>query len=1316
MRPRSILSALGGASRLALIAALASGLALSGASPALAESVPPSAAPTVEPTEPPSVPAEEPVDQPADEPLQTEPAETEPAEPEPAVNASIDGTVTVADGAPAVGVNVNAYRHNGDYFEYSAGAMTTDTGEYTIESLEPGTYTLEFAPSSDESIVAEWWDDRPTQSSADSFEVGEGGTFSGMDATLALAGVIEGGVSGVDGVPLPYASVTAYEYVDGSAEYRGNAWTGEDGAFRISGLPEGTYTLHFSPPWESAYSGEWWNDKSDQYSADTFTVIAGETVSGMLAELSVGGGISGAVTGADDLPLAGVTVSAMGSGTWGSDVSDADGRYEILGLPADSYTVSFQPDEFEPGPASGYLREYWDDVPNQFDAVPVVVGAGETVSGIDAELARAGSISGVVAADGQPIAGVEVSVSGPGWGWATTDIDGRYEVLGLPRGSYDVWFTMPAGTPYFGGPATVQVSDGETASLDYTPQRAASVSGLISVAGSDEGVPGATVTLHSFGGATAGTATTDGEGRYTIAPVDAGRYLLEVSGPGISTTWSGGSPVRAGAEVFSVAASSETVRDVAAPAGSSGGISGIVSVMTREGAVAAPDAVVELYTERGLLRSTVADADGGFRFDRLDAGKYAVRFAESAWSTNSWWWDGSVRDTARYFDVGSTETVTRDFTLPGLGWIGATIQVDDTFTGDIRLEAVDPVTGEVLAAGTTHDGSEYTLFDVPAGDVKVRFVGAIRDTWWGGAADFADAPTLTVPIGGEARADATLSLDTVLSGIVTGPDGEPLPGASVLSRPDDAAGNDFYTITDEFGRYRITGLEPGRYSLTSDAPAASTHGPVVVEIAAGVAGVTRDIRLEHDVRLTGTLTYLGQPVEGCVGVDGPIRDTICTDANGTYELPLRPGTYRVSFRTTVDLGAAARVQQVTVAPGQSGPLELDADLETGGVIEGRITADLGAGPEAIGGVWVTAAEGSRFGGSAESGADGRYRIWGLQKDVPYTVRFGNPWNDLGMEWWNDASSPGTATPVVPGTESITGIDAELTRGGTLSGRVVDAEGLGASFATVEVSSLDGAYLDEVRADIQGSYAITGLAAGDYKVRFEPSTERMPGYLPEWWRDAGSAASAAVVTVAAGEETSHVDAALNREGTVTVEQAAPQLSGTARVGETLTAIASSTTDGAAIGYEWLADDEVITGAVGAELVLTADQLGKRISIRVTASAVGYLPSTLTSPQSEMVEAATSDPSLPQILGVPLVGAKLTVDSGEKPRGTAFAYQWLADGVPITGATRRTLRLTEVQAGARIQVQVTTLRRGVEVELRTSVPTLPVLLIAAPTAAG
>ncbi|QBR75360.1 DUF4073 domain-containing protein [Microbacterium sediminis] len=67
-----------------------------------------------------------------------------------------------------------------------------------------------------------------------------------------------------------------------------------------------------------------------------------------------------------------------------------------------------------------------------------------------------------------------------------------------------------------------------------------------------------------------------------------------------------------------------------------------------------------------------------------------------------------------------------------------------------------------------------------------------------------------------------------------------------------------------------------------------------------------------------------------------------------------------------------------------------------------------------------------------------------------------------------------------------------------------------------------------------------------------------------------------------------------------------------------------------------------------------------------------------------------------------GAKLTVDEGEWTEGAEFAYQWLADGEPIAGATGEQFHLVGAWKGTDIAVRVTGTVAGLEPATAVSAP--------------
>ena len=163
---------------------------------------------------------------------------------------------------------------------------------------------------------------------------------------------------------------------------------------------------------------------------------------------------------------------------------------------------------------------------------------------------------------------------------------------------------------------------------------------------------------------------------------------------------------------------------------------------------------------------------------------------------------------------------------------------------------------------------------------------------------------------------------------------------------------------------------------------------------------------------------------------------------------------------------------------------------------------------------------------------------------------------------------------------------------------------------------------------------------------------------------------------------------------------PTISGTAQVGETLTAGTSGIADADGLtnvtySYQWLGDDTDIAGATSSTYTLVAGDEGRTIKVRVTVTDDAKNETTLTSAATEAVAAApepnSSATGLPTISGTTQVGETLTANiSGiaddDGLVNVAFAYQWLGDDTDITGATASTYSLVAADAGKTIKVRV------------------------------
>lgn len=80
---------------------------------------------------------------------------------------------------------------------------------------------------------------------------------------------------------------------------------------------------------------------------------------------------------------------------------------------------------------------------------------------------------------------------------------------------------------------------------------------------------------------------------------------------------------------------------------------------------------------------------------------------------------------------------------------------------------------------------------------------------------------------------------------------------------------------------------------------------------------------------------------------------------------------------------------------------------------------------------------------------------------------------------------------------------------------------------------------------------------------------------------------------------------------------PKVSGTAKVGKTLTAKPGTWDSGVKLSYRWYANGSSISGATKATFKLTSKQVGKKITVKVTATKTGYASKVKTSASTAKV---------------------------------------------------------------------------------------------------
>ena len=164
--------------------------------------------------------------------------------------------------------------------------------------------------------------------------------------------------------------------------------------------------------------------------------------------------------------------------------------------------------------------------------------------------------------------------------------------------------------------------------------------------------------------------------------------------------------------------------------------------------------------------------------------------------------------------------------------------------------------------------------------------------------------------------------------------------------------------------------------------------------------------------------------------------------------------------------------------------------------------------------------------------------------------------------------------------------------------------------------------------------------------------------------------------------------------------APTISGTAQVGETLSALTSGIADedgleDATFTYQWLADDSEIAGAAGSTHTLADSDEGKAVRVRVSFTDDAGNEEILTSAATDAVAAAPT-PNIPAtgaptISGTAQVGETLTADTSgiadaDGLGNVQYEYQWLADDTDIAGAAGSTYTVAAADEGKAIKVEV------------------------------
>lgn len=870
------------------------------------------------------------------------------------------------------------------------------------------------------------------------------------------------------------------------------------------------------------------------------------------------GAISGTIT---DLrtgqPVAGAWAYVY---KWNGDKADllsyststATGYYYVGQLPAGLYKTCFH--------SSSHVSECYDDWPDGTAATRIAVGVDEIVWNINAALAPAGHIRGKVteAFNGRPIQGAQVTAlkwQYPRWqeaGNALTDATGRYDLSGLPAGSYRLRVSDAAGgyaDRYYGGSGAVEtasnvgVGTGHTVNgIDVKLLRLGSISGRVQSLSTGEALPGITVTLEAW--PPVAPVVTDRLGSYEFKNMKAGDYAVSFTDP--THTYAQCSYSGEAGKCWTKwvrVVDGQATRGINQKLPQTGTL--LATVVDATTGAPVPRIVVTLYWN-GFYEeiSQTTNAAGQVAFTRLELLDYFAYISDPAGGYRATWAAGGAGfriepgtntltwqmqpATAPNGQRNVRGRVTAADTGEPLAGIQVTAQEEDC---DWRNRCDwDPVTSTLTA-----DDGTYEFIDLPLSDrLEATDPAGVYEPEVFSAFHYPEPGETVVA---DAAMRTVASIYGWIRGRVTTLAGGPAINERVnITRLDtsgwsewvDVDANGDYRLRVPAGVYRVffSDVPPYVSEFYDDATSAEAAQPLTVRAS---ETVTANAVIRIWGQITGRVTDVaGNPIRGAwISFfrlsDGYYAYTF-TDEEGRYTSPrLADGAYRARFQADgydsvvwgggndIEQGADIAVRANETVGG------IDVTLGPPGAIAGRVTDRLTGEP--LAGIKVYESLGWTYGVTA---SDGSYRIPNLRSSQTYEVVARDP-TDKYVEQTAPAqvSAPLTTT-----------VDIQLDLPGHIIGRVTDVNG--APLSGIEVVFRQGCCGGVVvKTDGDGRYD-SGALRNDFMVTsfrfivlFRDPTER---FLAEYHDNARRQEDATPVTVNPGTRVT-VDAALNAAGRI-----------------------------------------------------------------------------------------------------------------------------------------------------------------------------------------
>jgi protocatechuate 3,4-dioxygenase beta subunit len=698
--------------------------------------------------------------------------------------------------------------------------------------------------------------------------------------------VLEGTVRGPDRKPIEKALVIARPATPEPTDTPVSTRTDADGRFRLTLRVRQPHRVRAEAP---GLAGRTLKD-----------VAPGTAVA---IDLTAGGTIEGVVRdGETGQPAPGVRVETADEDAVASpgdpDVgriratTDANGRFRLAGLGPGRHSVTAR------ARGRGHAARH-----------AVALGARVELT-LEPTATLYGQVTGP---DGAPVAGAIVTPVGvrnrTSTDSAPTDAQGRYEVIGLAGGVYDLAVRASGLAP--GVVPDVFVEARGEAQADVTLRPGARVTGRL-VDGAGKPLAGR-VHVGEIGGhptpyvlADLLGASAGADGRFTLEAVPTGDHALGAEARG-----------QAAQRVeFGVSAAQKQVDlgDVRMETG---------LVIRGRVRTAGGDPVADAFVEGNPRRARVSrhvrvrtEADGMFALAGLEPMTHHVAAAAA----------GFGRAEADLEPGGEPVELVLE---PGSGIVGRVVDDRGNPIDSFRVVARNTVESRPWAweSFDAVDG-RFELKDVSPGSYVVSVEAPER------------APgTASVDVSAKGPADVgtvKLGPGTTLRGTVVDKGGAPVPGAHVLlvrrTQHMVVFGRDVDVISDRAGAFEAKGVAPGPVDVTATHPSYARATPVPVVVDKAQAPPEVRLVMDQGGRIEGSLRRRdGSGIPGVLmnvtttGEPGLNEDLVATEADGSFTIEHVPaGRARVTAMAPASRGTlrSAQSREVDVRDGETARLDL----------------------------------------------------------------------------------------------------------------------------------------------------------------------------------------------------------------------------------------------------------------------------------------------------------------------------------------------------------------------------------------------------------